>query len=362
LQDAAAWYDAWLRDSALPLWWAVGADPHGGFFEAVTLDGRPHEAPRRARVQARQIYVYATAGMMGWAGPWREAAGHGLDFLLSRHRRPDGLFARAVDRSGAPVDPTPLLYDQAFVLLGLAALHGARADGGVAVAEARALRSRLDGMRHPVGGFRENGLHAHQANAQMHLLEAALAWEEAGAADWGGLADELVELCLGRFIDSERGFLREVFDPDWGPAAGEAGRLVEPGHQFEWAWLLERWGRRRGRADARRAARRLFEIGRLGVEPVRGLVVNALEDDLSVADAATRLWPQTERLKAALILGEDAEALSAAEGLARFLVVPTQGVWHERGRADGRFIDEPAPATSFYHIMCACRELAAAVA
>ena len=40
------------------------------------------------------------------------------------------------------------------------------------------------------------------------------------------------------------------FDADWRPLAGLTGRLVEPGHQFEWAWLLERWSRLRGRADA----------------------------------------------------------------------------------------------------------------
>mgnify|MGYP006182720631 CR=1 FL=1 len=56
----------WLRDDALPLWWAVGADhAGGGFHEAIDLAGQPVRAERRARVQARQIFTYAVAGELG---------------------------------------------------------------------------------------------------------------------------------------------------------------------------------------------------------------------------------------------------------------------------------------------------------
>ena len=70
-----------------------------------------------------------------------------------------------------------------------------------------------------------------------------------------------------------------------------------------------------------------------------------------------RLWPQTEYLKAALIFGDEAEALIAANGLARFLDVPVRGAWRDRMLPDGSFVAEPAPASSFYHIMGAILEL-----
>jgi mannose-1-phosphate guanylyltransferase/mannose-6-phosphate isomerase len=214
-------------------------------------------------------------------------------------------------------------------------------------------------FRHPAGGFREAGAQPFQANANMHLFEAALAWEAAGGEGWGEIADEIAGLALAKFIDGPGGFLREFFDAGWRPAAGEDGRLVEPGHQFEWAWLLERWGRLRGRADAQAAARRLFAAGARGVDPGRGVAINALSDDLTVRDAAARLWPQTEHLKAALILGEDAAALTAANGLALYLQTPVQGLWRDRLRPDGGFEPEPAPASSFYHIVCALQALLA---
>jgi mannose-1-phosphate guanylyltransferase/mannose-6-phosphate isomerase len=173
-------------------------------------------------------------------------------------------------------------------------------------------RTALAVFRHPGGGFREVGAHPFQANAQMHLLEAALAWEDAGGdADWAALVDEIVELAMARFIDPA-GFLREFFDAEWRPAAGDDGRRVEPGHQFQWAWLLERWSRRRRDPRAGAAARRLFELGLRGLDLQREVAVNLLWDDLSVRDGSARLWPQTKYLKAALILGEGRHALTAA--------------------------------------------------
>ena len=361
LPEASAWYDRWLRTAALPLWWALGADHvRGGFLEALSTSGEPRPAPRRGRVQGRMVFAYAQAGAMGWEGPWRQAAWHGLDYMLDRFQRPDGLLRTLVSLDGEVLDDTAAVYDQSFALLGMASLHAAdplpapgRRD---LVAQADRMRTGLDALRHPRAGFRETGDQPFQANAHMHMFEAALAWAEAGEASWDAMADEIAELAMGAFIDG-RGVLREFFDADWRPRPGDDGRLVEPGHQFEWAWLLDRWGRRRGRTDGQTAARALYETGREGVDPRRGCAMNALWDDFTVRDDGARLWPQTEHLKAALVLGDPEEALQAANCLKLYLETPAMGVWRDKFRRDGGFVDEPAPATSFYHIICACRAL-----
>jgi mannose/cellobiose epimerase-like protein (N-acyl-D-glucosamine 2-epimerase family) len=134
---------------------------------------------------------------------------------------------------------------------------------------------------------------------------------------------------------------------------------VEPGHQFEWAWLLSRWARRRHEPAAELAARRLFAAGARGLDPVRGVAVDALNEDMTVRSSRARLWPQTERLKAALMLhgngdGADdawlAHARGAAEALWRYLDTPTRGLWRDKLTPTNRFVDEPAPASSLYHI------------
>ncbi|HVK41333.1 MAG TPA: AGE family epimerase/isomerase [Phenylobacterium sp.] len=359
LAQAAEWYDHWARSAAMPLWWAQGADHvRGGFHEALSVEGQPRPGARRARVQSRQVYAYAIAGAMNWDGPWREAAWHGMDFFLERFRRPDGLFRTLVGLDGKVLDDTAMLYDQAFALLGTATLHRVDPRGAELSEVALGVLDGLQAMRHPAGGFRENIAYPFQANAHMHILEGALAWGAHGLDPrWDALADEIVEMTLRTFIDPDGCFLREFFDTDWKLAAGDDGRLLEPGHQFEWAWLLESWGRLRGRQDALAAARGLYAAGRRGVDPGRDVVMNELWDDFTVRETTARLWPQTERLKAELLFGSEADQLAAAESLRRYLAAPAPGVWYDKLRADGSFIDEPAPATSFYHILCACTEL-----
>lgn len=367
LQALAERLEAWLLESAFPLWWECGADREkGGFHELLTLQGRPVDAsPRRMRVQARQSYVYAMAGKLGWNGPWRQAAQHGLDELEARYRREDGLFRTLIAPDGAVLDDTAMLYDQAFALLAMASAGGAALKTG-----AEALLGRL--RRHNMGGFAENAPVPFQSNPHMHLLEAALAWREVDPEGvWDRLADEIVGLCLAHFIDAEHRVLLEFFDSDWRRAAAPAGYAVEPGHQFEWAWLLERWGRLRGDDGACEAARILYRAGSRGVDLARDVAVDQISDDLAITQTRARLWPQTERLKAALILSQTAQgeeracyvsdALGAASALWRYLQTPMSGLWRDKMLSDGTFVEEPAPASSFYHIVCCITSLQRAI-
>lgn len=360
LPEAAAWYDRWLKTDVFPLWASLGVDhERGGFRDVLSVIGDPMAKDRRGRTQGRQIYNFAEAGLMGWQGPWRETAWRGLENLLARHQRPDGLLRTLVSEDGAPLDETPWIYDHAFALLGMGSLYRADPTNGRLdlPAEAAKLRAAMEALRHPAGLYREAGPNPFQANCQMHLFEAALMWVEAGEESWADLADEIVEMAMTRFIDPKGGFLREFFDASWRPAQGDDGRLVEPGHQFEWSWLLERWGRMRGREDIRVAARKLYENGLRGVDANRGVVINELWDDFTVRDPVARLWPQTEHLKAAVIFEDEANIAAGANALQRYLETPTRGVWFDKMRLDGGFIDEPAPATSLYHIVCAGLEL-----
>lgn len=359
---------AWLLNSAFPIWFDLGADRvRGGFHEALELDGRHVRADRRARVQTRQIYCYAHAAELGWAGDAGGAAEHGLTFFLSRYARGDGLYRTFLGTDGRQDCDDAWLYDQAFALLafGGAARHlTSRTDLS---AHAAAVRSAIENWRSAAGGFREASRErTFQSNPHMHLLEAALLWRDLDPHAWDPLVDEIGELALSRFIDGN-GALHEFFSDDWSLAPGLDGRVIEPGHQFEWAWLLERWARLRARDDAHRASVRLFEIAtRHGVDPLRGVAFDQMLDDFMPHRVGARLWPQTERLKAALILaeGEDekrafylAEAEKAAAGLQRYLEVPLEGLWRDKMTPSGTFLKEPAPASSFYHIVCAILEL-----
>jgi mannose/cellobiose epimerase-like protein (N-acyl-D-glucosamine 2-epimerase family) len=82
-----------------------------------------------------------------------------------------------------------------------------------------------------------------------------------------------------------------------------------------------------------------------------------------VRDANARLWPQTERIKANLLAAQmtgDTRyiggAVRALQALRKYLEVPTAGLWRDTMNTDGTFAIEPAPASSFYHIVCATQE------
>lgn len=349
----------WLARDAFPMWWEVGADRlEGGYFDAIGLDGRAIAGPKRARVQARQIVCYSAAETFGWPGPWREAMSHGWRFLQLAHRRADGLYRAFAGDEQDHVD----LYDQAFVLLALAHMH--RAEEPTARDTAQSLVARLP--RPAEGGFSGLDGAAPASNPNMHLFEAALAWIEAGGGtDWVEIARGQARLAMTRLIDPATGALGELFETGWRAPASPLGQRVEPGHQFEWAWLLMRWCMFEGDAGALATALRLIDLGeRSGVEPSGGVTINALDGRLEPIDLAARLWPQTERLRATLlaarIAGEASlwsSASQAAAVMARYLDMDIAGLWRDQLTADGEFVVEPAKASSFYHIVGAALEL-----
>ncbi|MDG2521256.1 AGE family epimerase/isomerase [Caulobacter segnis] len=364
---------AWLLNDAYPIWWEVGADHlRGGFFEKINQDGTPVEAPRRARVQPRQIYAFAAAKTLGWTGPADAAVAHGLDFFLGRYLRPDGLVRTLVGADGEPKDDSVVLYDQAFAIYGLAVAY--RLTGEARLRDiAVTLRDALIAERkHPVAGFEEDSPRVTPllSNPHMHLFEACLEWDEAGGdAQWRVLADEIANLAFSRFVDPKTGGVREYYDGDWNPAPGVDGRILEPGHQFEWGWLLMRWGSLAAHPNAIEAALRMIRIGEgPGVDPQRGVAFFSLLDDMTPHDLSARLWAQTERIKAGVLAaeltGDDSwwdVASAGAQGLLKYFDTPVPGLYRDRMQPDGTFVDEPAPASSLYHIVLAIAEFDRAV-
>jgi mannose/cellobiose epimerase-like protein (N-acyl-D-glucosamine 2-epimerase family) len=369
---AAAYRDRlkrWLLTEAAPLWARVGVDAvSGAFVEKIDDDFTPTPSPRRARVQPRQVYAFAEAAALGWGAPWREIVQRGLAAFETRYHRPDGLYRALVSEAGEPLEETARLYDQAFALFGLAAAYRVLPEDVRLPNRALTLLGVIQTRFGRGGAGLASALDAPEpllSNPHMHMLEACLAWYDLTQANpWLEQTDAIAKLALTRFISRETGALLETFDAHWAPAPGLLGRIVEPGHQFEWAWLLMRWGDLRHSSAAIAAGRRLLEIGeRHGCDPVRGVSMNALLDDFTLHDGAARLWPQTERIKAgalAAALGDDTGwevACRGAAGLIGYLEAAPSGLWRDSMTADGDYVVEPAPASSFYHIVCAIAEL-----
>ena len=369
LADRATRSRAWLFDHALPIWWEKGFDPSSGcFHEALNFNGAPVAAPRRVRVQARQTYVYAAAGKLGWTGPWREAVEAGAMVLVDKAIRQDGGTVHLLDAKGEPLDARRDLYDTAFVIFALAHASTALQRPALAAKAEELFRWVRATWSRPGGGFHEGELvktPPRRQNPHMHLLEALLALHEAtGKHQHLQSALEIVRLFETRFIDPAHTALLEYFDSDWRPAPGDEGRITEPGHQFEWAWLIDRTFKLSGH-DARDLARRIQIHGEVyGVSSATGVIANEVWAEGGVKEATSRLWPHTERIKANVVHYERtgdpqsaAHAVQAYDAMMAYCDVPTTGLWHDRRLADGTFAQGPAPASTFYHVMLALTEL-----
>jgi len=364
VRAAAARLRRWFMDDALPLWWERGADhAGGGYFERLNLDGTPADLPRRLRVQARQSYVYAQAARLGWPGPAPQASQQGLTAVLAG-RAEDGLYG-ACPRTGAILDGMGLLYEQAFVLLALAAGH-ARTGESALETEALRLLEQIADFAHPLGGYADAPGLAEPlfANPNMHLFEAFQAWAAtSNHPTWRERAAGQAELALERLIDADTKALGERFDADWSRPRKRTDRVVWPGHLYEWAWLLMDW--QDADAATLATALQLTELAeRTGVDRA-GFAMFALDERLAPLDRGARLWSQTERIRAcarAAALTDDGllwDAVGqACRALQRFLDTPTPGLWRDWRDETGAFREEAAPASSFYHIAGAIVELA----
>jgi mannose/cellobiose epimerase-like protein (N-acyl-D-glucosamine 2-epimerase family) len=354
--------ESWLTETAWPFWRDHGFDrDRGGFHEA--LDPVTLACPvtyRRLRVLTRQIYVFSRAATRGLPGA-QEIVACGLDRLMSQARQPEGGYAWRFGLDGRAVDQRRDLYDHAFVLLALAS---AADFAPFPRLHREALRLMIwldDHMRHPAGGYRESFPVTDAPrcqNAHMHLLEATLAaFHTFGEDLFLDRADEIVALFLRRLFDPRHGTLPEFFSDNLQPLP--AGNHVEPGHLAEWIALLDRHrlaslraGRRIPEGSAMAAAALWRFAKRFGIHPAHGAFVDKLACDGRTLAAGARLWPQTERLKAAVLdLDAGPAALDAAiAALAPYLDHPVDGLWHERKSPEGAFLTEPVPASSLYHL------------
>jgi D-glycero-D-manno-heptose 1,7-bisphosphate phosphatase len=366
LKARAAQAKAWLFDAALPLWRHVGFDVEAQcFHEKLDTQGQPIPGPRRARVQARQTFVYAAAGKLGWPGPWRDAVRAGADVLTRNCLRADGGTLHMLGDDGQPLDMRRDLYDVAFIIFALAHASTALEERALASAAHTLTDWTFDAWAHPHGGLREGDITPtppRRQNPHMHMLEALLALYEASGENLHlARAREIVALLRTRFVHPRWGALLEYFNDDWSPRAGEEGRITEPGHQFEWAWLLDRYRRLSGESAADIAARLHVHGEAYGVDAA-GYTVDETWAEGGVRTPTSRLWPHTERIKSNIVRFENGRSPAAAEAtLQAFDALNTyldpRGFWRDRRLADGAFADEPAPASSFYHVMMAYVEL-----
>jgi mannose/cellobiose epimerase-like protein (N-acyl-D-glucosamine 2-epimerase family) len=361
---------SWMFDLALPFWADKGVDHvNGGYCESLDASGNPVDPGfKRVRVIGRQIYVFSHAYLLGWE-PGLALARQGYEFLIkSAWQGPAHGWARRLDVLGRITDSTADLYDDAFIMFALGWYYRASGDKDALNWAKETCTFVTLQMRHDsgIGFLHEKPAHgARQQNPHMHLLEAALACYEASPEPmFEALAREVVTLFQTKLFNSETKRLPEYFDEDMIPTQNDQGRITEPGHQLEWAWILAN-AKRLLSIDTASTARALIASAELdGVDRVSRATYNQVRDDGIVLDAGSRTWPNTERIKAHIaafeLFGDDPrKAISDSVKVLfdHYLNVPVPGTWIDAFTKDWTPLGYTVPASTLYHVFLAFAEV-----
>lgn len=359
----------WLFESCFPLWAEHGLTPAGLFPEVLSLEHDELERDStRVRVQARQTYVFSEAWRLGWKRETSQRLTEtGVAILTGPAIAPTGLPGRILAADGTGLtDASADLYDTAFTLFALAeAARGPVAAEACLPATGKILET-LDRLARDTahGGYAEAlpPPATRLQNPHMHLLEACLALARADPqADHLARAAEITALFDAKFTAGEGGLLGEKFNADWSTPVGAAADIVEPGHQFEWVWLLHTHARAVGQS-APEAMNRLYSFAVSTLDD-EGRACQEVTRTGAAHDASRRTWPQTEALKAHLAMFEQRSDERFASAACRSFDIlmdeflTEDGGWVDHFGPDGSVLARDMPASTGYHVVLAFAEL-----
>jgi mannose-6-phosphate isomerase len=368
--SSCARFRDWAFAAAFPLWATQGFDHRSGRFEErLSLRAeRCLHVPLRLMSQARQIHSYGLAARRNWYAGGLELVEHAYGSMVRDFYRADGRegWILSIKADGTPADTRRDLYSHAFALLAIASYVEATGKGEAIALADETLAFLERQMASPEGGFIEQlpaGDHARRQNPHMHLLEALLAlWECSGDRRYLDRARRLFDLFVARFFREDCGALGEYYTASLAPAEGIRGQLVEPGHHYEWIWLLRRLEVAVGLALDRYIDALYRHADRHGFDE-EGLIVDEVLAEGSHHRRSRRIWPITEAIKANLLEAARGRAdcntkAARLTGLLRekFLLNDPAGGWVDRLDAKGRCASEFMPASTLYHLVGALDE------
>ena len=227
----------------------------GGYINQFRDDGSIFDDQTKHLVgTCRFVYIFSIAEILTEKHDYKEAARHGVQFLLNHHRQPKGGYAWILE--GLKVsDATNHCYGHAFVLLAFAtSLKAGVQESAEPLVETFNLMERhfwrqadrlyvdeISSDWSVVDPYRGQ-------NANMHTCEAMIAaFEATGETNYLDRATALaIRVCVDMTKQSD-GMIWEHYDknwnPDWQYNVDDQKNLFRPfgylvGHWMEWAKLL----------------------------------------------------------------------------------------------------------------------------
>ncbi|EIK96477.1 mannose-6-phosphate isomerase [Pseudomonas sp. M47T1] len=341
----------------VPLWQGPGWNAELALpYEALDPQHRPMPVLRyRAMACARQLYLFS--GLIEQPGAREHAAALFRSLQKHFHDAEHGGWFYSIDAQARPLDRTKDLYTHAFIIFACAHYwqrsHDSLAESvlNAALSVVATQFSTDDGLYEAALGedWSPQGAGPLQ-NPLMHLAEAFLA--TLAVRDDQVVKAALLDLCTAmqaRFVDAESGLLMEK-------PCGAVDNWWEPGHQFEWFYLLESSPLLQGSPLHASLDQAFAPSERMGVKD--GGVLSMLDVDGGVRDATQRIWAQAEYLRALTLRSDGPVAKQLQVLRERFL---HGDGWYECRDAGGEVSRKDMPSTTPYHLATCYESLAAAL-
>jgi len=350
-----------FHEVIVPMWQGPGWNAELALpYESLDAGLVPLPPQRyRAMACARQLYVFAS--LIGEVPEAQERAA-ALFRSLQRHFHDaeHGGWFYSIDPQGAPLDSGKDLYTHAFILFACAHYWDKVREPlveSVLNAALQVIEQRFaceDGLYEASLGRDWSSLGAGPLqNPLMHLAEAFLA--VLALREDASVRQALLALCEGmskRFVDPQQRVILEK-------PVGAVDNWYEPGHQFEWYYLLASSPLLR-EGQLHTALHSSFDLTeRKGVEAKSGAVCAMLDPQPQAAqrDATQRIWAQAEYLRALTLRPGNQELLLRQLQALRQHFLHAKG-WNECLDAGGMVSRRDMPSTTPYHLLTCYRGLA----
>lgn len=358
----------------VPKWYEAFTDgAKGGFHERVGHSFKPvYAGHRRLLTQCRQLAIYAHALNNGCQRHLVPGLDDRFRFIAETfHNQQTGGWHFSVDDSGRLKDKSYDLYTHAFVIFSLAHYYNySRNDAAktlllraVQFIEAHFRIKGKPGFAEALGEDLTPAPRPRRHESHMHLLEACLFAAEIFEGDdkavFCGCADEIVSLFEDHFYRRDDNVLSEYFTDDLEPAPSSGHIICEPGHYYEWIWLLKKHaaaGGKPGRHDEICHAL-LAWANTHGFDSEYGGIFDELDEKGEVVADTKRIWPFAEGLKAnALMLDSDFDRdeikarISDLVDVFRRYYMQERGFWTEWFARDFTPATDYMPGTTPYHV------------
>ncbi len=351
-----------------PKWYGAFSDPNGGFYERLGKGFKPIlTGQRRLVTQCRQLSIYSHAVHSGNKSVQADLRA-AFEYIVANYHDPKtGTWYFAMDDDGHVSDTTCDLYALTFVIFSFSHYYRASGDERAQFLSRKAVQF-ISAHFHLPGqpGYAESVdeelrsvSKLRRQNPHMHLLEACLfAHETWNDTVYERMADDMVSLFYDYFFDDSKGVLREFFADDLSPHPVK-GSEVEPGHFFEWVWLLKKHAELKKTPELHdEVALRLLDWANAkGWDEHFGGFYDVLWEEGDVKETSKRIWPFCEAMKAnalMLTLAPDRQAIkdrvSAMVSVFEKQYMQERGFWTEWFSRDFAPMTNYMPGTTPYHV------------